>query len=442
MDFDPASVTAFRYAGRRFDSAAGLAEFDFELGPERFTESVQVQPGSDSRALQRLLDLLGAVLGLSYYKAAAPARYLSAIPLTPAATEFLRLAIRDGLAEFAYRNGLPGLLEPELDVPVAVPLPVTTVTGGPLVPIGGGKDSVVSVELLRAAGLNPVQFAINPNAIIRRVADASGLPLVAARRTIDPRLLELNARGALNGHVPVTAINSLIAVAQSLLLGLGPVVMSNESSASDPTLTWNGEPVNHQWSKSLDAERALGAALREQAGLDGAYFSLLRPFSELRIARGYAVLGARYDHAIVSCNRAFRIGASTSGGATPSWCGECDKCRFVFLALAPWMDPDRLVGIIGHDLFADAAQVPGYRALLGLGAHKPFECVGEEAESSVAVTLVSRIPRWAESPVIQGLLAAAPELATGDAALDDHILGTSPALPVPPGYEEARRALG
>tara|TARA_Y100000814_G_scaffold264699_1_gene217559 strand:- start:18559 stop:19911 length:1353 start_codon:yes stop_codon:yes gene_type:complete len=449
MSFEPRSVTAFRYAAARFDAATAVAEFDFELigegEPLRFTESITFTTGpaapvlsaEDAERLQRVLALLGAVLGLSYFKAAAPPRVeLDVAGLTAEAVEYLRQVLRHGLAEFAYRAGLPSLLDPDIVAADLAPaLPIRDAEGTPFVPIGGGKDSVVSVESLRAVGLEPVQFAVNPNAIITRVAEASELPLIAARRRLDPALLDLNARGALNGHVPVTAMNTLIAVAQSLLLGLGPVVMSNESSASDPTLEWDGESVNHQWSKSLEAERLLSAVLEPQAGLRGASFSLLRPFSELRIARGFAAT-TRYDAAIVSCNRAFRL-----AGATPTWCGECDKCRFVFLALAPHLEPERLLGIIGHDLFADEAQLPGFRALLGLGDHKPFECVGEEAESSVAVTLVSRMPRWADSPVIRALLAEAPELAAGDAALEEHILGESEALAVAAVYERARRAL-
>lgn len=450
MSFDPGSVTAFRYAGARFDPATAVAAFDFELrAPDAvrtFTETVTFTTGfaapaldaAEEERLERVLALLGAVLGLSYFKAAAPPRIELDVPgLTSAAVDYVRLVTRHGLAEFAYRNELPGLLDPEIVAthPFAAPLAVREAEGAPLVPIGGGKDSAVTVESLRAVGVEPVQFAVNPNAIHEQVAEASGLPLVAARRRLDPALFALNAEGALNGHVPVTAMNSLISVAQALLLGLGPVVMSNESSASDPTLWWGDEPVNHQWSKSLEAERALARVLEEHAGLRGASFSLLRPFSELRIARGFAAT-SRYDGTVVSCNRAFRL-----SDATPSWCGECDKCRFVFLALAPFVDPDRLVGIFGRDLFADEHQLPGFRALLGLADHKPFECVGEEAESNLAVTLVARIPRWASSPVVAGLLAEAPELAAGDAALEARVMGESEALAVSGAFEEARRAL-
>jgi hypothetical protein len=387
----------------------------------------------DQTRLRAVLGLLGAVLGLSYYKSAAPARVV--LPeLSQPAVDYVRRVLREGLAEFAYRNELPGFLEPEIVATIVPALDPIEVTGRPLVPIGGGKDSVVSVESLAAVGLEVTQFAVNPNIIIRRVAAVSGHPLVAASRTIDKRLLALNAEGALNGHVPVTAMNSLIAVAQSLLIGAGPVVMSNESSASDPTLYWNGEPVNHQWSKSLEAEIALAEVLEAHAGLSGAYFSLLRPFTEVRIARGFAAT-TKYDAAIVSCNRAFRMGADHVG-----WCGDCDKCRFVFLAMAPYMSSERLTAIFGKNMFEDATQLPGYRALLGLDSHKPFECVGEEAECSVAMSLASRLPDWAHSAVIAQLRTEIPNLSDGSRALEEQVMGESDAA-IPAEFAKAARAL-
>lgn len=437
MPFDPARVGAFRYRGWRLDGAT--ASFDFALDELPFTETVQFESGQhlDDPRVGRVLTLLGAVLGLSYYKAAAPPRFEILAPgMTAQALDYLRLVTREGLAEFAYRAGLPGKCEPLITGETTYALEILHgASGAPLVPIGGGKDSAVSVESLVAAGLEPVQFAVNPNAVIERVAAASGRRLVRARRTIDRRLIDLNADGALNGHVPVTAMNTLIAVAQSLILGLGPVVMSNESSASDPTLTWHGEPVNHQWSKSLEAEQALARVLEPQAGLAGASFSLLRPFTELRIARAFARTD-RYDASIVSCNRAFRLGAGD-----PGWCGDCDKCRFVFLALSATMPPERLVGIIGKDMFADATQLPGYRALMGLDEHKPFECVGEQAECTVAAVLASRDPHWAASPVMRALHAEIPSLAEGDPAMEAEVFAEAPAGVLPEPYESARHAL-
>ncbi|MCW4386571.1 hypothetical protein OH146_12380 [Salinibacterium sp. SYSU T00001] len=451
--FVPSDYGSFRFVGIEVDEASGAIDFSYELaGADAatlpFAERIMLALPDDGRnaewtAARDILPLLGAVLGLSYYKAAAPPRYEIAVDgLTDAGAIFLREALRHGLAEFAYRAGLPALLETEVVVTGArgearasADLPVERLHR-PLAPVGGGKDSVVTVESLRLAGLDVTQFSVKPNAIMRRVAEAAELPFIAADRRIDPALLELNGRGALNGHVPVTAMNSLIAVAQARLLSLGPVVMSNENSAAEPTMVWNGEPVNHQWSKSLDAELLLAAAIEAQTGERGGYFSLLRPFTELKIAGKFAATD-RYDHAIVSCNRAFRL-----SGAEPGWCGECAKCQFVFLVLSPFMSRERLVGIIGTDMFETPALVDGFASLLGIDAHKPFECVGEEAESTVAMSLAARSAEWGQSAVVRAMVERAPELLDGDPALEASLFSDREAPTIPAIYSSARNVLG
>jgi hypothetical protein len=392
-------MKSFWFPGFSYDPDTGVASFRYALDDElEFTETVRFavpDTAPDLATFHRVLALLHVVAGTSYYKVAAPPR-LGPVPLAPGALPFIRDLYTKGLAEFAYRNDLPHVLE--LDPAAAEPAPAAApeqpvVTRNPLVSVGGGKDSIVSIEAVRDAGLAPVLFAVNPNWIIEGVVTAAELPHRYARRRIDPRLFELNAAGAYNGHIPVTAINSLIGVATSVLHGLGPVVMSNERSASSPNLVWHGYEVNHQWSKSIEAEAGLRDALLAQAGLRDRYFSLLRPFAELHIARRYAPI-TRYDHAMTSCNRAYLL-----RGATARWCGECPKCRFVFLALAPYLDRDRLVGIFGKDMLADKEQIPGYLELAGLDGHKPFECVGEVAESLVAVRTLLDAGEYADAPV-------------------------------------------
>ncbi|PWB96147.1 hypothetical protein [Homoserinimonas hongtaonis] len=449
LAFDPAGFDSFSFVNIERTDETGEVVFHYRLnGPaprdfaERIVFALPEDGDADWDSAASVLPLLGAVLGLSYYKAAAPPRYEIAVDgLAEPGVAFLRDAIHFGLGEFAYRAGLPGLL----DVDITVSRPLARVDepkeiaqdriNRPLVPLGGGKDSVVSVESMRYVGLDVTQFSVNPNVVMQRVASASGLPFVSARRILDPALFEANASGALNGHVPVTAMVSLIAVAQAKLLGLGPVVMSNESSAAEATMMWDGVPVNHQWSKSLDAEVLLASAIEAQTGERGGYFSLLRPFTELRIARKFAQT-AGYDTSIVSCNRAFRI-----SGAEPGWCGECAKCQFVFLAFSPFMSRERLMGIVGVDMFDNEDLIDGFRSLLGLGNHKPWECVGEEAESTVALSHAARSDDWREAAVVRALVADSPEIAQGDADIERALFEDRPAVAVPPLYEEARRAL-
>ena len=217
-----------------------------------------------------------------------------------------------------------------------------------LVPVGGGKDSCVSIEALRNAGKELTLISVNSARPIVEVIKASELGSLVVQRTLSPELFELNKSGALNGHVPVTAVVSLAVVVTALLNDFDSVVMSNERSASVGNVEWTGSLVNHQWSKSLEAEMALSNIVNSSVAKDLKYFSLLRPLGELAITKKFAQL-ERYFDVFTSCNRAFRIDETRR---VRRWCTECDKCRFVFLALAPFMDPVRLTGIFGKDMFA------------------------------------------------------------------------------------------
>lgn len=426
-----------RFPAYRFDPATGVAEFDYLLDgatPLEFTETITFPAvaGEAPEHFFRVLDLLHVVAGVSYYKVGAPARIEAATPVPAEAAALFNAVYTKGLGEYAYVNKLPYVLDLSVDVPIisGPAAPFDNSQGRPLSAVGGGKDSIVTLEILRAAGLDPVPFSVNPNPVIRNVNAASGLPALAARRKLDPRLFELNKAGALNGHIPVTAINSLIAIATATLHGLGPVVMSNERSASAPNLIWNGHEINHQWSKGVDAEGLLRAAVTAHTGLTEPYFSLLRSLSELHIAQLFARYTA-YDDVVTSCNKAFKLHDPTA-----RWCGDCPKCRFVALAMAPSMPRDRLTHIFGRDLFAEPAQVPGYLELLGIDAHKPFECVGEVEESLVALTMLGDDPQWRDAPVIVALRAAVPAEAWA-AASRDEVLAPSGRTYVPPAYAKA-----
>ncbi len=379
-----------------------------------------------------MLDLLYVAISTSYYKIAAPKKVvLDPLKLADKALPWVTALFREGLGEFAYQNDLPHVLDLDL-VPGSVPPAVSSAVpaGRPLVPVGGGKDSIVTVEALKSR--SPVLFAVNPNAIITSVMAVSDLPILTAKRVLDPQIRELNAAGGLNGHIPVTAINSLIAVATSVLHGLGPVVMSNESSASVPNLTWRGHDINHQWSKGLPAEVLLRDALEAHAGLSDVYFSLLRGMSELHIASVFARYTA-YDHVVTSCNAAFK-----QRDASARWCGHCPKCRFVFLAMAPFTGKPRLLDIFGTDLFEDETQLPGYRELMGIAAHKPFECVGEIEESQVALRLLTEHPDWASSMAVRTLAGEVPALPS-DEEVARTFGGDGPSV-VPAAYGEVLRS--
>jgi UDP-N-acetyl-alpha-D-muramoyl-L-alanyl-L-glutamate epimerase len=408
--------SVFRYRDWAVDGQLGILTCRYSLDGREFAERVTLPPGprwhtDAARAAARLVFLLA---GVSYYKTAAPPVIdLGATALTEAELAFLREFYLQGLGEFAYRNTLdltplriearradaqaPGRPEP---APQQTQQTQQTQQRA-LVPFGGGIDSIVVVERVRRladAALFVVSRPADRFAAIEEPAAVTGLPVVRAEREIDPQLLRSAELGFLNGHVPVTGILSAIAVLAAVLQDRDAVVMSNEWSASIPTLQYQGRPVNHQYSKSADFE----AAFRTVNAGGPEYFSWLRDRTELWVGREFAGLQA-YHGSFRSCNKAFYTDPARR---LDHWCGQCDKCCFIDLILAPFLPATTLKRIFiqtGEPL-DDPELAPKFRALLGAGA-KPFECVGEVNECRAAVLLAARRDDRTQSRLLQELAA-------------------------------------
>jgi hypothetical protein len=476
--FDRDAIRSFRFVRCGFDAATGTAQlvYAFDDGPE-LVETVTVPgapfalKGARAAAVEQALQLLHLIAGVSYYKAAVPAEIrIEGYAIDADTAAFLEEVYVNGLGEFAYRNGLD--LHGHIRFPALLPSPPARVAGGEgsehrvrahagedapdsergsapalslrqhaLVAIGGGKDSLVSIEALREAGIAQTVTWIGGSQLIAACAARTGLPTLNIGRQLAPQLFDYNRQGAWNGHIPVTAINSAILVLAALLTDADQVVFSNERSASYGSLIVSDDgtttrEVNHQWSKGWQFERDFAAHVRSHVAADLRYYSLLRPLSELAVAQRFARTD-RYDAHFSSCNRNFHL-----LGERPAsrWCGVCPKCHFVFLALAPFMPKPRLVGIFGRNLLDDPAQVPGYDALLEYRDHKPFECVGEGRESRAAMALLAQRPEWREDAVVRRFaLESQPQLDAGDANLDD-LLQADDVHAVPHALWERLRA--
>ena len=174
----------------------------------------------------------------------------------------------------------------------------------------------------------------------------------------------------------------------AILTGKRDVVMSNEQSANEPTLHYDGVAINHQYSKSQEFERDYQAFLRGSLGERVRYYSFLRPLSEVRIGELFARIGfEKYKRVFSSCNRAF-----VHGSDRMSWCGECSKCAFVFIALTPFIPREELEAVWGgKNLLLDPGLETTYRKLLGIEGDKPLDCVGDIKESRAAMHEAFRI---------------------------------------------------
>jgi len=405
--FDRDAIQTFRFVRCGLDPATGVAElaYAFDDGPElvetvTFPGAPFALEGERAAAATRALRLLHMVAGVSYYKAAVPPRIaIDGYAIDAGTAALLEQVYLNGLGEFAYRNGLD--LRGRIRFPAGAggggtPAPALGLDERALVAIGGGKDSLVSIEALRAAGVAQTVAWIGGSQLIRTCAERTGLATLNIGRALAPALFEINRQGAYNGHIPVTAVNSAILVLAAVLAGAGQVVFSNERSASYGSLIPGTGEVNHQWSKGWAFEQAFGAHVERVVAADLRYYSLLRPLSELAVARQFARTD-RYDAHFSSCNRNFHI-----LGEKPAqrWCGLCPKCHFVFLALAPFMPKTRLVRIFGRNLLDDASQAAGFDALLEYRDHKPFECVGEGRESRAAMAQLADRAEWREDALV------------------------------------------
>jgi hypothetical protein len=423
----------FSFSGYHYDPANGTATLSYDVDNRALQEKITFPwtpwPVDASRqaAFLQALELLHLIAGISYYKAGLAHRIdPGESKIDEVLADFLNELYVNGLGEFAHINqlDLSAMINFEANIDstpaamdltrasrsVAAPLPhLLDLPDRALVAMGGGKDSLVCLQMLRDAGVEVQPVCVGGSALIGETVNAAGLPLLRIQRELSPELTDMNENGAWNGHVPVTAINSAILLCAGLLYGYRYIVFANESSADEATLIdGQGREVNHQYSKSLAFEQAFREVSHHRVSPDIEYFSLLRPFGEIAITRKFSEL-TDYHTVFSSCNRNFHQDGSHIDGR---WCQECPKCRFAALALAPFLSPEQLIAIQGADLLDQEKQLQGFKALCGLGTHKPFECVGSIAESRAAMKYLATIPEWRAKHIVH-VLAEFPEIEQG-----------------------------
>ena len=405
--------------------------FDFRMGDVEFHPEAlfEARPFLDLEAdgLDRMFFDIGMIELVSYWKCACPPTVkVLCGSLSEGQVAFWKKLYWNGLGEFYYTNSLTPepLSSKERGVDsdsfmkiecskqdIQHPSLYRRGAGGEaayLVPVGGGKDSVVTLELLRRAGKRIRPLIMNPRGATVECARVAGFPMdevLVIRRKIDPTLLELNAKGYLNGHTPFSAMLAFYTRLASALSGIPNVALSNENSANESTV--KGSYVNHQYSKSLEFEDDFRKyvsltpqpPLLEREGennisysprLTGEgsgvrlfnYFSFLRPLSELQIAMLFSRFTAYHD-VFRSCN---------VGSKQDIWCGHCAKCLFAYIILSPFIEPARLNQIFGKAMLDDMTLQHEFQQLIGEAETKPFECVGTVSE--VRQALAMAVQRW------------------------------------------------
>lgn len=341
---------------------------------------------ADNRTLHSMLFGLGMVELVSYWKIACPPKVtVFAGSLTREQILWWKELYYLGLGEFFYTNGIKADPEHFMELVSNGPelsgrIMPTSAGNGCLIPVGGGKDSACTVEMLKKSGQPLKTYVINPRGATLKTIEAAGLTSedsIHARRTLDPRMLTLNKEGYLNGHTPFSALVAFSSLIAAYLHGLAYIALSNESSANESTVA--GSTVNHQYSKSFKFELDFHNYEKDFIGSGIHYFSMLRPLSEFQIAAYFSGLTAYHD-IFRSCN---------AGSKQDIWCGRCPKCLFVFLILSPFLSHKRLVEIFGTDMTDNPEMKSDFEKLIGIQEEKPFECVGSRNEVNAAICLTT-----------------------------------------------------
>jgi hypothetical protein len=422
------TFTFERQSVKRENGALSLA-FDFNLDDRyhfRPTLEIPAKPFFDwdnlpENLLQRLAFQIGMTELVSYWKIACPKKVVvKPFVLTENQIKFWKKLYYNGLGEFLYLNSI-SVSEADL-MQIETMLPIDSFSTNTafarndmdssisfeekvLVPIGGGKDSVVTLECLRHE-MPVIPLIVNPRGATLNCVKTAGYKedeYIVINRTLDPTMLQLNAEGYLNGHTPFSALLAFISVLVAFGSRSKYIALSNENSANESTVP--GTNINHQYSKSFEFERDFRNFVAENLNDEVQYFSFLRPLSELQIAKLFAQCEA-YHPVFRSCN---------VGSKTDSWCCHCPKCLFTWIILSPFLSREKLVSIFGKDLMADESLQPIFEELNGTAPVKPFECVGtvEEVRACMKVAGIStgsmtagfvKVPELVEEPTVEEIL--------------------------------------
>lgn len=385
----------YKSCGWKVENGDFIAGFSFIMGDIEFNPNIVIR-GVDAvriekigpAAVSNLVFNMGLAEIPTYWKTAcAPKIIVAAGYLDKVQISFWRDLIENGMVQFSYENKLP-FLKPEFEIkcakPSRSPLIRQKMKDRYLVPMGGGKDSVVTLELLRAAGKDTATFELNPADNLRPLMAVADGRNIIAQRSIDRKLIELNRQGFLNGHTPFSSVLSFLGVALAALFDYKFVAISQERSSNEGNVKYRGRTVNHQYSKTFGFENKFRGYSKKYLAKNIEYFSFLRPLYELQIARIFSNY-PKYFPDFLSCNKSFTLAARAAGAA--GWCGNCPKCLFMFAALFPFIGRHETAKILGKNLFEDANLIPLMSELLGESVCKPFECVGTFDEARAAFYL-------------------------------------------------------
>jgi len=362
---------------------------ELEFNPSLVIKEVSLK-NIEISVLDNLVFNLGMIEMFSYWKVVCSKKIIvKAGKLDAKQIKWWKDILLNGMGQYFYENKIDFTGSDFVEIVSSGSLKVKKgkASGkGILIPIGGGKDSAVTLELMQKFKKDVDCFALNPVSNVKEMFKVSGYKkMIVVERKIEEKLLLLNRKGYLNGHTPFAAYLSFLTVLVSVLFNKKFVVFSNEDSSNEGNVKWLGHEINHQYSKTYDFEKKFREYCSSYLVNGLEYFSVLRLLYEIQIARVFSYM-KDYFPVFLSCNEAQKTYSGTKK-KTGKWCGACSKCLFVYMILYPFISKDELFSIFGSDLFEKKELLPILKELIGEREVKPFECVGTRKEALVALYL-------------------------------------------------------
>ena len=344
-----------------------------------FSKDIVVNKNINQNLLNSIAFRLGLVELISYYKCVCPKTIeIAAGYIDEYEQKWFKKLYFNGLGELFYQNNIDVTEDELFDFLITgkkIELDHIDYQGfGNLIPIGGGKDSIVSLELLK--DYDNKCFVINPKQVDYDCAGNN--EIYAVRRAVDKKLGELNKLGYLNGHTPFSAIVAFVSYLVAYLTNRKYIVLSNEGSANEPTII--GTNINHQYSKTYEFEQDFYEYTKKYFKIDIKYFSLLRPIKEIQIAYIFSIL-KKYHKIFRSCN----VGSKQEPWI---WCLNCPKCLFVFIILRAFLSKEEMLDIFGENMLDNKNLEKYFLELIGASDTKPFECIGTIEEVKYAMNRI------------------------------------------------------
>ena len=196
----------------------------FEIpGLTKFEPNIQIMKKNikyksiDNEYIRNIVFNLGMIEVISYWKCVCSENVIIECGnLNGEQKQWFKKLYYNGTGEFRYINNIH--IEQEKfvnfvtnkEVESIVPeIPSTDILSGYIIPVGGGKDSVVTLEKLKEEKRNNYCLTVGgkePVLECCKIAGYNDNQIIEVKRTIDANLLELNKEGYLNGHTPFSSV--------------------------------------------------------------------------------------------------------------------------------------------------------------------------------------------------------------------------------------------